>query len=75
MGRLKLVSATELEKYLISLGFVLSRSKGSHFFYRHNDGRRTVIPHHSNKDLPRGTLRSILRQINVTVDDFNEYFL
>jgi predicted RNA binding protein YcfA (HicA-like mRNA interferase family) len=71
MTRLKLLTAPQLERLLFDLGFVEVRQKGSHVFYRHEDGRTTTIPHHSSKDLPRPLLRAILRQINLTVDEYN----
>jgi predicted RNA binding protein YcfA (HicA-like mRNA interferase family) len=53
MSKLKLVTATKLEKLLFMLGFEKIRQKGSHCFYRHKDGRMTTIPFHSGKDIYR----------------------
>ncbi|MEP7196002.1 MAG: type II toxin-antitoxin system HicA family toxin [Saprospiraceae bacterium] len=74
MSKLVLVSASDLEGYLFSLGYVKLRIKGSHRFYRHSDGRYTTIPFHSNNKLLRPLIRSILRQIQVTIEDYNSYF-
>ena len=71
MTRLKLLTAAQLERLLFGLGFVKVRQKGSQAFYRHEDGRTTTIPHHSSKDLPRPLLRAILREISLSVDEFN----
>ena len=71
MTRLKLLTAAQLERLLFGIGFIKVRQKGSHAFYRHEDGRVTTIPHHSSKDLPRPLLRAILREINLTIDEFN----
>ena len=71
MSRLVLITAAELERLIFSLGFVKIRQKGSHAFYRHSDGRTTTIPFHSGKDLPRPLLRNILREINISVDEYN----
>jgi predicted RNA binding protein YcfA (HicA-like mRNA interferase family) len=71
MSKLKLVKAAELEKIIESLGFERVRQKGSHVFYRHADGRTTTIPHHSSKDLPRPLIRAILREINLSIEDYN----
>jgi predicted RNA binding protein YcfA (HicA-like mRNA interferase family) len=71
MTRLKLLKASELERLLFDIGFVKVRQKGSHAFYRHEDGRTTTIPHHSSTNLPRPLLRTILREINLTVDEYN----
>lgn len=66
-----MISAKELEKLIFYLGFVKIRQKGSHVFYRHADGRTTTIPHHKGVDLSRPLVRSILREININIDDFN----
>ena len=71
MTKLKLLTATELERLLFRLGFVKVRQKGSHVFYRHENGRTTTIPHHSSINLPRPLLRAILRQINLSVEEYN----
>ncbi len=70
MSKLPLVDAKVFEKILLSLGFKIQRQKGSHVFYRHPDGRYTTLPHHKGRDIGRSLIRSILRQINVTVEDF-----
>jgi predicted RNA binding protein YcfA (HicA-like mRNA interferase family) len=72
MTKLKLVSAQRLERLLLTVGFERIRQKGSHVFYRHPDGRATTIPHHSGTDLPRPLLRTILREIQMSVDKYND---
>lgn len=37
MSKLPLISAKDLEKLILMLGFVFKRQKGSHAFYRHED--------------------------------------
>lgn len=71
MSRLKLVNAKTMEKLLLRLGFEKVRKKGSHAFYRHPDGRVTTIRHHKAKMLARPLIREILRDIEVTIDDYN----
>ena len=71
MTKLILVSAQQLERLLLTVGFERIRQKGSHVFYRHPDGRTTTIPHHSGADLPRPLLRIILREIQMSVDEYN----
>ena len=70
MTRLPVVNAKSVEKILLSLGFEKVRQKGSHVFYRHRDGRVTTLPHHRRRDLARPLLRQILREIEVTPDQF-----
>ncbi len=71
MSRLTLVNAKTMEKLLLRLGFEKVRQKGSHAFYRHPDGRITTIPHHKARMLARPLIREILREIEVTIDDYN----
>ena len=74
MPKLKLISAQQLERLLFAVGFEKIRQKGSHVFYRHPDGRTTTIPHHSGTDLPRPLLRAILREIRMSIDEYNASF-
>ncbi|MBU3923648.1 MAG: type II toxin-antitoxin system HicA family toxin [Nanoarchaeota archaeon] len=68
--KLPLLSATELTKFLTKIGFQLIRQRGSHMFYRHADGRTTVVPNHSGKQIKRGLLRGILNEIKITREEF-----
>jgi len=47
------------------------RQQGSHKCFVHPDGRQTVIPFH-NEDIGRGLLRKILRDIDISVDSYEE---
>ena len=71
MSRLILITANEMEKLLLKLGFVKVRQRGSHVFYRHPDGRITTVPFHVGKDLPRPLIRDIIREINISIDEYN----
>jgi predicted RNA binding protein YcfA (HicA-like mRNA interferase family) len=53
-------------------GFVQVRSKGSHHVFQHpnNPARRTIVSDHRGKDVPRGTLRDIIEQAGLTVEEF-----
>ena len=70
MTKLPLVSARELEKMLVKLGFRKVRQRGSHFFYRHSDGRYTTVPHHGNRVISRPLLREILREIDLKPEEY-----
>jgi predicted RNA binding protein YcfA (HicA-like mRNA interferase family) len=72
MSRLLITDTKTLENILLSLGFKFVRQKGSHAFYRHPDGRYTTLPLHGNKDLARPLLRQIIREINITIEEFNK---
>lgn len=70
MTRLPLVSAREMESLLERLGFTPARKKGSHVFYRHPDGRTTTLPHHGGRVLGRPLLREILREIELSPEEY-----
>ena len=73
MSRLKLIDARQMERLLFRLGFEKVRQKGSHAFYRHADGRTTTLPHHKGRILARPLVREILREIEITVQDYARY--
>ena len=70
MSKIPLLDARRMERMLLHLGFVAVRRRGSHVFYRHPDGRTTTVPHHAGRDLARPLIRSILRDIDLTPDDY-----
>jgi predicted RNA binding protein YcfA (HicA-like mRNA interferase family) len=61
-----------MEKVLLRLGFKPVRQRGSHVFYRHGDGRTTTVPNHPGRDLARPLVREILREIELTPEQFQE---
>jgi len=71
MSKLKIVTGSQMCKILEYLGFTLLRQKGSHRFYRHSDGRTTVVPMHTG-DLDRSLIRKIMRDVELSIDEFNE---
>jgi len=70
VSKLQLVDSKTMEKVLFLLGFKKIRQKGSHVFYRHSDGRTTTIPHHKGRILSRPLTRIILKEIEITIDDY-----
>ena len=72
MTKLRVATGREVCRKLKKLGFKLIRQKGSHTFWRHPDGRATVVPIHKGEVLGRGLLRSILRDIEISVKEFND---
>jgi predicted RNA binding protein YcfA (HicA-like mRNA interferase family) len=61
-----------MEKLLLHLGFTRSHPKGSHVFYRHPDGRTTTVPHHPGRVLAITLIRKIMRDIEISVEDYNK---
>ena len=70
MPRLPTIDAQKLMKILRKLEFQKIRQEGSHIFFKHPDGRTTVVPFHQGKDIGRGLLRSILNNIKISPKDF-----
>ncbi len=65
------VKGKELIRALTKLGFHKAGSRGSHVRLAHVDGRWTQVAVHP-KPIPHGTLRAILRQAELTVDQLIE---
>ncbi len=63
--------APEIIRKLRRAGFTFDRqAKGSHEIWRHPVTRaRAIVPVH-NRDLPPGTVRSIIRRAGLTVEEF-----
>jgi len=68
--RLAPLSPGRVIKALEELGFKKIRQKGSHCFFRHDDGRTTVVPLHKGELIGRGLLRKIIRDADITKDKF-----
>ncbi len=62
MVKLPKLTAVELAKILKKLGFEFIRQKGSHMFFKHADGRTTVIPNHPGEEIGSGLLNKILKK-------------
>ena len=72
MSRLPRVRGPETVRALERAGFEISRARGSHVrLFRAGVGQ-VIVPIHGDRDVPIGTLRNILRQANITVDEFVE---
>ena len=51
-------------------GFVVTHVRGSHYYLRRaGEGGLVVVPVHGHRDLPVGTMRSILRQAGMTAEE------
>lgn len=69
-GRLPALKAQDIVRILLRLGFKSIRQKGSHIFFQHPDGRTTLVPRHGGEDIGRGLLRQILREIEISPEEF-----
>ncbi|MCR4317444.1 MAG: type II toxin-antitoxin system HicA family toxin [Planctomycetes bacterium] len=72
MKRLPVVSASKLVKALSKVGYSVDHQTGSHIILRNAlpPFRRLTIPDH--KEISKGTLKSILRQAEMTNQDLME---
>lgn len=64
-----MVKTRQVLRALERRGFVVVDQEGSHIKLR-RAGRIAIVPDHGAKDMPPGTLRSILKQAGLTVDEF-----
>lgn len=57
------MTAKQLEKLIKEKGWFLVRQNGSHKIYKHESiSGIVVVPFHGKKDIPKGTLNSILKK-------------
>ena len=69
MSKLPRISGQECVKALKKAGFYFKRQEGNHIILRRdNPFAQLVVPDH--KELDRGTLRAIIRQSGLGVDEF-----
>jgi len=74
MAKLPLLTAKELSKILIKIGFLKLRQEGSHIFFEHPDGRTTIIPDHPGEDIDRGLLNKIIKKdLQISRKEFESY--
>jgi len=69
MSKLPVVSGQDCVKALEKIGFYFKRQEGSHIVLRRDDPfSQVIVPNH--RELDRGTLRAIIRQAGISVDEF-----
>jgi len=70
--RLPILKARDILRALKKLGFFEVRQRGAHICFKHPDGRFTLVPRHGGEDIGRGLLRQILREINISPEEFSK---
>ena len=70
MRKLNPITPDKLIKIIKKRGFKEIRQKGSHKFFRDSEGRTTVVPYHKGEKIGRGLLIKILKDIDITRDEF-----
>jgi len=68
--RLPMLKARDVLRVLKLFGFFSVRQTGHHIFLKHPDGRTTVVPMHGGEDIGRGLLRTILKEAEISQDEF-----
>ena len=68
--KLPLVDAKTLIKILVRNGYTKVRQKGSHIQFKKESGVVITVPLHSGRDIGRGLLRKILRDMELSKEEF-----
>lgn len=69
MAKVPLISSRECIRALQKIGFVVTRQTGSHIILRREDPAQTIVVP-ERREIPKGTLRNIIRDAGLTVDEF-----
>lgn len=70
MSSLPSIDGRKFIRTLRKAGFETIRTKGSHHFLRHSDGRTTVVPAHGKETIGIGLFHKILSDCELTVKEF-----
>jgi predicted RNA binding protein YcfA (HicA-like mRNA interferase family) len=70
MPKIPAITGEATIKALEKVGFQSVRQKDSHVRLKHQDGRVVSVPVHSGKTLGKGLLRKILRDAELTLEEF-----
>ena len=72
MRGLPIISGKDLCKILEEIGYIRDHQTGSHIILRNEKPpyRRLTVPNH--KEIAKGTLRAIIRQVGLSLDEFKK---
>lgn len=71
--KLPRLKAEEVIKILNNHGFTLISQRGSHQKWFHqNTGKKVIVPYHQGKQLPLGTLKSIIEGSGIPEKEFRQ---
>jgi len=71
--RLTPLKPSVVVKILKKLGFEPIRQRGSHIYFKHSDGRCTVVPFHKGEEISKGLIKKILQDIEMDWSSFIKY--
>lgn len=74
MSKLPVVSGKQLCKLFKKIGYDIDHQTGSHIILRNTNPpyRRLTVPNHN--EIAKGTLRAIIRQAGITIEEFDGLF-
>lgn len=70
--KLPRITAAEVIRALEKAGFFLARQSGKHKIYKNREGRRVTVSYHSGKILHPKVLKSIIRDADLTIEEFKD---
>lgn len=74
MAKLPRLSAKELVKILNKIEFEFIRREGSHMFFKHPDGRTTIIPYYQGEEIGIGLLTKIIKKdLMISREEFEKF--
>jgi predicted RNA binding protein YcfA (HicA-like mRNA interferase family) len=73
MSGLPMLTARAVIRALEKAGFQVQRQTGSHARLKHTDGRVVTVPIHAGQDIGRGLLRKMLRDADLSREEFVAY--
>jgi len=71
-SKLPRVDAKHLIKVVEKLGFKLARESGSHMIYKNTEGQKLTIPYHTGKVLHPKIVKSVLKDIDIDLEEFKK---
>ena len=72
MSKLPIVSVNKAIRAFKKLGYLEIRQRGSHIRFKHPESFRKPLSIPNHKVLGRGLLRKLIRDANISVDEFNK---
>jgi predicted RNA binding protein YcfA (HicA-like mRNA interferase family) len=68
--KLPRITASETIRVLERIGFFFVRQSGSHKIYKNSEGKRVTVPYHAKRILHPKVLKSILKDAELSLEDF-----
>jgi predicted RNA binding protein YcfA (HicA-like mRNA interferase family) len=73
MTKIPMLTARDVTRGLKKAEVLYRQARGSHeIWYNPDTKRRTTVPNHPGSDIPRGTLKAILKEAGLSLEEFLE---